>query len=92
MQFTPTAAQPDTDGVRVLYEYPQDGRFKSLGTIEAYKYKPGFHAPVATDVLPELKVKAAAVGGNALIVRSSQVGQFDRSITVTAEVLSIESP
>jgi len=39
-----------------------------------------------------LKAKAAAVGGNALIVRNSQVGQFDRSITVTAEVLSIGTP
>jgi len=90
MQYTPASRQAQSDGVQVLYEYPQDGKFKSLGTIDAYKYKPGLGAPTVADTLPELKAKAAAVGGNALIVRSQQVGQFQRSISVTAEVLSIE--
>lgn len=78
-------------GVRVLYEYPNDLTYKSLGTIEAYHYQPGLRAPTVTDVMPKLKAKAAAIGGNALIVRSHQVGQFDRSISITAEVLTIES-
>lgn len=52
LQFTPTAAQPQTGGLRLLYEYPQDGKFKSLGTINAYKYKSGLHAPLPADVLP----------------------------------------
>jgi hypothetical protein len=91
VQYTPAASQPQqTAGVRVLYEYPQDGKFKSLGTIEAYHYQPGLKAPKVESVLPKLKSQAAARGGNALIVRSHQVGQFDRSISVTAEVLVVE--
>jgi hypothetical protein len=91
VQYTPASMLPaQTGGVRVLYEYPQDAKFTSLGTINAELYKPGLHAPTAEDVVPKLKLKAAAVGGNALIIRSHQVGQFDRSISVTAEVLRID--
>lgn len=89
VEYRPHAQQPNQSGVRVLYEYPQDAIFKSLGTVEAYVYQPGWQAPTVTDVLPKLKEKAAAAGGNALIVRSQQVGQFDRSISVTAEVLMV---
>jgi hypothetical protein len=42
--------------------------------------------------MPKLIEKAASAGGNALIVRSSQVGQFERSINVTAEVLIVDWP
>lgn len=90
VEYKPNNPQESQRGVRVLYEYPQDAKFKSLGTVEAYVYQPGWRAPTVTDVLPKLKDKAAAVGGNALIVRSHQVGQFDRSISVTAEVLVVE--
>jgi len=90
VQYTPATQQATEVGVRVLYEYPQDAAFKSLGTINADVYRPGFRAPTVADVLPELKAKASSAGGNALIVRSHQVGQFDRSISVTAEVLSVE--
>lgn len=89
VQYTPASAQAQSGPVRVLYEYPQDGRYKSLGTIQVNKYKPGLHAPTVEDAMPELKAKALSVGGNALIVRSHQVGQFDRSISITAEVLAI---
>lgn len=89
VEYRPPAQQSSQPGVRVLYEYPQDAEFKSLGTVEAYVYQPGWRAPTVTDVLPKLKDKAAAVGGNALIVRSQQVGQFERSISVTAEVLVV---
>lgn len=92
VEYKPGPAQQRQDGVQVLYEYPQHGKYKSLGTIEAYKYKPGLAAPKPADLMPELRAKAAAAGGNALIVRHSQVGQFERSINVTAEVLLIESP
>jgi len=90
MQYTPNTVQPITGGVQVLYEYPQDGRYKSLGTIEVYHYQPGLSAPTVSDALPKLKAKAATVGGNALIVRSHQVGQFDRSISITGEVLFVD--
>lgn len=93
---TPAECRPNEkpavteSGVRVLYEYPNDLTYKSLGTIEVYHYRPGLRAPRVTDAMPKLKAKAAALGGNALIVRSHQVGQFDRSISITAEVLTIE--
>ena len=90
VEYTPNTQQPTQTGVRVLYEYPQDGKFKSLGTVDAYVYQPGLRAPTVADVMPKLKDKAAAAGGNALIVRSHQVGQFERSISVTAEVLVVE--
>lgn len=87
-----TAAQPQSSepGVRVIYEYPQEAKFKSLGTINVDHYQPGWRAPTVSDVLPKLKDKAASVGGNALIVRSHQVGQFGRTIQVSAEVLSVD--
>jgi hypothetical protein len=90
MQYTPMTQQPNEPGVRVLYEYPQETKYKSLGIIDVNHYRPGFRAPTVSDVLPELKAKAASAGGNALIVRSHQVGQFDRSISITAEVLMVE--
>ncbi len=90
VQYTPMVHQSNEPGVRVLYEYPQEAKFKSLGIIDANHYRPGFRAPTVSDALPELKAKAASAGGNALIIRSHQVGQFDRSISITAEVLTVE--
>lgn len=92
VEYRPNAQQLSQPGVHVLYEYPQDSKFKSLGTVDAYVYQPGWRAPTVADVMPKLKDKAAAAGGNALIVRSHQVGQFQRSISVTAEVLFVEQP
>lgn len=92
VEYKPGSALQAQGGVRVLYEYPNDAKYKSLGTIEAYKYKPRFSAPKVSDVMPDLLSKAASAGGNALIVRSHQVGQFERSISVTAEVLAVEWP
>lgn len=90
VDFTPGMNQPTRAGVKVLYEYPQGEKYNSLGTVDAYVYQPGWRAPTVADVMPKLTEKAAAAGGNALIVRSQQVGQFDRSINVTAEVLYVE--
>ena len=90
VQYTPNAQQSNEPGVRVLYEYPQEEKFKSLGVIDVNHYRPGWRAPTVSDVLPELKAKAASAGGNALIVRSHQVGQFDRNISISAEVLLVE--
>ncbi len=90
VQYTPVAQQSNEPGVRVLNEYPQEVKFKSLGIIDVNHYRPGLRAPTVSDVLPELKAKAASAGGNALIVRSHQVGQFDRSIIITVEVLTVE--
>ena len=90
VEYKPNIQQANQSGIRVLYEYPQDETFTSIGTVDAYFYQPEWRAPTISDVMPKLKEKAAAVGGNALIVRSHQVGQFDRSISVTAEVLMLE--
>jgi hypothetical protein len=90
VEYRPNPSQLSDSGIRVLYEYPQDAKFKSLGTVDAYVYRPGLRAPTVADVMPKLKDKAASAGGNALIVRSHQVGQFERSISVTAEVLRVE--
>lgn len=90
VHYAPNAQQTNEPGVRVLYEYPQEAKFKSLGIIDVYLYRPGWRAPTVSEALPELKAKAASAGGNALITRSHQVGQFDRSISITAEVLSVE--
>lgn len=92
VEYRPGSALVSENGVRVLYEHPQDVKFKSLGTIQAEVYQPGFKAPTVADVMPKLLTKAATAGGNAVIVRNNQVGQFDRSISVTAEVLLVEWP
>lgn len=89
-EFKPGVQLPNQQGVRVLYEYPENAKYKAIGTVDAYVYKPGWSAPTVSDAMPKLIEKAAAAGGNALIVRNSQVGQFDRSISVTAEVLVVE--
>lgn len=91
-EFKPGVQLPNQQGVRVLYEYPQDVKYRTIGTVDAYVYRPGWSAPTVSDATPKLIEKAAAAGGNALIVRNSQVGQFERSISVTAEVLIIEWP
>lgn len=92
VQYQANPSQSVQSGVRVLYEYPNDAKYKSLGVITAEVYQPGFRAPTTSDVMPKLTAKAASAGGNALIVRNNQVGQFDRSISVTAEVLLVEWP
>lgn len=91
-EFKPGLLLPNRQGVRVLYEYPADAKYRTLGTVDAYVYRPGWSAPTASDAMPKLLEKAASAGGNALIVRSSQVGQFDRSINVTAEVIIVDWP
>lgn len=91
-EFKPGLQLPNQQGVRVLYEYPADAKYRTIGTVDAYVYRPGWSAPTTSDAMPKLIEKAASAGGNALIVRSSQVGQFDRSINVTAEVLIVDWP
>ena len=91
-EFKPGVQLPNQQGVRVLYEYPENVKYKAIGTVDAYVYKPGWSAPTVSDAMPKLIEKAAAAGGNALIVRNSQVGQFERSISVTAEVLTVDWP
>jgi len=91
-EFKPGLQLPNQQGVRVLYEYPENVTYKTIGTVDAYVYRPGWGAPTVSDAMPKLIEKAAAAGGNALIVRNNQVGQFDRSISVTAEVLVVEWP
>lgn len=90
VQYQANTGITSNELVRVLYEYPNDAKYKSLGVITAEVYQPGLKAPTVSDVMPKLKAKALTAGGNAVIVRGSQVGQFERSISVTAEVLSVE--
>ena len=92
MQCTANSQSAVRGSVQVLYDYPK-GSFTNLGVIDFDYYQPGFHEPTVNDALPDLKAKALAVGGNALIVRNQRLGQNNnRFITVSAEVLRIESP
>ncbi len=87
-EYRPNASNQGESGVRVLTEYPQDLQYQSLGTVKVSHYQLGFRTPTVLDVRAKLIAKAAAVGGNAVVVRSQQVS--DRTIRVTAEVLAVE--
>lgn len=90
VQYQPNATQRNNSEVRVLMEYPHELPYQSLGMVKASHYQPGFRVPTVLDVMPKLMSKAAAVGGNAVIIRSQQGGQSDRTIRVTAEVLAVD--
>lgn len=91
-QHQPNAPQQSASGVRVLNEYPDELRYRGLGKVKVSHYQFGFRTPTVLDVMPKLKAKAAAAGGNAIVIRSQQVGRSDRTIVVTAEILAVELP
>jgi len=62
--------RPET--IEVLYEDPTD-QYELLGTIDWDHYQPGFRRPSITEVLPQLRLKAWRVGGDAIVVRGQEV-------------------
>jgi hypothetical protein len=40
-EFKPGLQLPNQHGVRVLYEYPADVKYRTIGTVDAYVYRPG---------------------------------------------------
>lgn len=76
---------PTSEG-DVLFEYPR-GPYTNLGLIDVDYYRPGFSAPTLTDAIPKVREQAHAMGGNAFIIRNHYVGEWNRSIIVSAEVL-----
>lgn len=71
--------------VDVLYSTPQRP-YRSVGTVSATRYKPGWTDPTVTDALPELRAAAERVGADAVIVRSSRSNN-DRHIVVEGEAI-----
>lgn len=72
----------------VLFQYPA-GAYTNLGLIDVDYYRPGFSAPTLTDAIPKVRDQVHAMGGNAFIIRNHYVGEWNRSIIVSAEVLRI---
>jgi hypothetical protein len=70
--------------VSVLYDGP--GRpYDVLGLLQARRYQPGYSDPILTDVLPEIKIKAAEAGADAIIIRKGDSAK--RTIDIHAEVI-----
>lgn len=90
MQSTPyvnsnTGYAPSQSGrVDVLYSPPQRPHV-SIGTVSAKKYKPGWSDPTVSDAIPELRLAAAQIGADGVIVRGSVPGHGSRFITVEGE-------
>lgn len=82
VQHVPTAAGD------VFFEYPKTA-YTNLGLIDVDYYRPGFSAPTLTDAIPKVRDQVHAMGGNAFIVRNHYVGEWNRSIIVSVEVLRI---
>jgi hypothetical protein len=90
VEYRPNTPRQNDSRVRVLMEYPHEQQYQSLGMVKASHYQLGFRVPTVLDVMPKLMAKAAAIGGNAVIVRSQHGGKSDRTISVIAEVLAVE--
>jgi hypothetical protein len=72
------------DEVAILYDGP--GRpYDVLGVVQAKRYQPGMSDPVLTDVLPEIRTKAAEAGADAIIIRQGNTA--NRVINIHAEVI-----
>lgn len=75
--------------VAILYDGP--GRpYDVLGILEAKRYQPGMSDPVLTDVLPEMRAKAAGAGADAIIIRQGNAA--NRIIHIHAEVIKFRDP
>lgn len=71
--------------IDVLYSTPQRP-YRTVGSVSATRYKPGWTDPTVTDALPELREAAAKVGADAVIVRASRSNN-DRHIVVEGEAI-----
>jgi hypothetical protein len=89
MVFLPNAVKgnlkPKTaEEVSILYDGP--GRpYDVLGVLQAQRYQPGMSDPVLTDLLPEMRTKAAEAGADAIIIRQGDTA--NRRINIHAEVV-----
>jgi len=89
MVFLPNAVKenikPKTaEEVSILYDGP--GRpYDVLGVLQAKRYQPGMSDPVLTDLLPEMRTKAAEAGADAIIIRQGNTA--NRTINIHAEVV-----
>lgn len=85
----PASAAPKDD-VQVLTTYPTT-EYENLGIGEFVFSRSGLRAPSVADVLPELKMKVKAAGGNAFIIRHRIADTRDtRSLQVSAEILNVK--
>jgi hypothetical protein len=71
--------------VQVLYSPPQR-TYESVGIVSAKRYKPGWTDPSISDAIPQLQAAGAALGADAVIVRSDRALN-DRHIVVEAEAI-----
>lgn len=79
----------DQSTVRLLYEYPS-ASYEIIGMRGFYIYKPGWSAPKLNDIWPKVVAGVIEERGNACILRSERIGQFDRSLSVTCEVIRVK--
>ncbi|QHG70178.1 hypothetical protein [Ensifer adhaerens] len=82
VKVTPSVAA----NVDVLYAEPKRS-FKSIGTVSARHYQPGFVDPTITDARAAIQKSGAEIGADAVIVRSSQAAPQTRLITVEGEAI-----
>lgn len=89
MVFLPNAVKGElksktAEEVSILYDGP--GRpYDVLGVLQAKRYQPGMSDPVLTDLLPEMRTKAAEAGADAIIIRQGNTA--NRTINIHAEVV-----
>ena len=79
----------DQSTVRLLYEYPS-ANYEIIGMRGFYIYRPGWSAPKLNHIWPSVVAGVTKERGNVCILRSERIGQFDRSLSVTCEVIRVE--
>ena len=79
------SAPTNASQVQILYSPPQRS-YKSIGTVSAKRYKPGWTDPTVSDAIPELQAAGAQLGADAVIVRSER-SLNDRHIVVEGEAI-----
>lgn len=82
----PTALAPTSaSSVQVMYSPPQRA-YESIGIVSAKRYKPGWTDPMVGDAIPQLQAAGAALGADAVIIRSDRALN-DRHIVVEGEAI-----
>lgn len=75
---TPTNAQNTaaTGGIQVFYSPPTDRPYTELGLVTTQTGQTVFHDRSASGMIEKLKAEAAALGADAIIVRSVEEGTW----------------
>lgn len=81
----PQQAAANPGHVAVLYSYPTRP-YDVIGVVSAKRYKPGWTDPTVSDAIPQLQQAGAALGADAVVVRSSRSNN-DRHTVVEAEAV-----